>query len=178
MVTGQTRFLLEYCFSKNADNSYAPVMIEMSMTKGVIDSTKEPGDPDYIKMVQLRFSIPLLCIVPISSLSVQKITIDFDMEITSATSKPARTTNQTDNLLTTNRTELNGKIGYSSDRNSGDPDSRKNKSKMSNRLKVSLNAGQLPLPNGLLTIMDLYTKAIHPVAVTDKPKTQDIESVK
>ncbi len=50
MVTGQTRFLLDYCFSKKEDDSrYSPVMIEMIMTQGVIDSSKSPDDPDYIK---------------------------------------------------------------------------------------------------------------------------------
>ena len=29
MVTGQTRFLLDYCFKKNDNNTYEPIMIEM-----------------------------------------------------------------------------------------------------------------------------------------------------
>lgn len=169
MVTGQTRFLLEYCFTKSANNTYEPVLIEMSMTKGEIDQTKEPDDPAYIKKVQLTFTIPLLCLIPINSLSVEKVTIDFDMEITSVTSTETKTANESENKVTGDKAQLNGKISYDPNQNSFNPNAREYKSQFSNKLKVNINAGTLPLPLGVLTILDLYTKAIQPLPVKDNP---------
>lgn len=156
MVTGQARFLLEYCFKKNpTSNTHEPVMITMSLSKGVIDSSKKPDDPDYIKVVTMNFALPLLCIVPLSSIVVDKVTIDFDMEITSVTSY------ESEGGILGKRAILNGKISNSSQETS---DSNKNqyKSQSSSKLKVNVNAGPLPLPVGVLSILDMYNKAIHP----------------
>jgi len=158
MVTGQTRFLLDYCFKKSDDgDTYEPVMIEMSMIKAVIDHTKEPNDADYLKKVKLNFSLPLLTLIPINSLVIDKVSVDFDMEITSVTSKSYKHDNVLDK-----KAQLNGKISYDPGRDSNV--NNKGKSQMSSRLKVNVNAGPLPLPVGVLTVIDMYTKAIQPVS--------------
>ena len=41
-------------------------------------------------------------------------------------------------------------------------------STLSSRLKVNIHAGRLPLPKGVLTILDLYTKSIQPIQKIDK----------
>lgn len=171
MSTGQTRFLLEYCFTKGENNVYAPVMIEMSMTKGIVDGTKEAGDSDHVKLTQLTFSIPLLCIVPINSLVVDKVRIDFHMDITSATPKETQHANGTDNKVTERHAKLNGKIGSAPDQEPGSRGSKQSSRHKSNQLKVSLNASPLPLTSGLLKILDIYAKAIQPTAVAtpDRP---------
>jgi hypothetical protein len=157
MVSGQTRFLLEYCFKKDtASGTYEPVMIEMLMTRGIIDPEKDTNDPDYIKKVQLTFGIPLLCLIPINNLVIDKVTVDFDMEITSVTSYDSA------NGIIDKQVQLNGKISYDPNQRSGD--SNKNKSQMASKLKVSINAGPLPLPIGVLTILDMYTKSIQPTS--------------
>lgn len=155
MLTGQTRFLLDYCFSKKEDsNTYEPVMIEMSMTRAEIDHDKEPGDPDYFKTTKLNFQLPLLTLVPLNSLAIDKVTVDFDMEITSVTSY------NSEHGILDKQAQLNGKISSAPSQNS--KDSSQNKNQSSSHLKVSINAGPLTLPKGLLTILDLYTKAIQP----------------
>jgi hypothetical protein len=177
MVTGQTRFLLEYCFKKNDNNNtYEPVMIQMSMTKGIIDNTKDPSDPTYIKKIQMTFAVPLLCLVPINSLAVEKVTLDFDLEITSVIPKPSKPANESNQKVTDDRAQLNGKISYDSNQKSGDDNA--NKSQLSSKLKVSINAGPLPLPVGVLALLDLYTKAIQPTPADDtaeKPTINKIE---
>ncbi|OEK01338.1 hypothetical protein BFP97_07340 [Roseivirga sp. 4D4] len=165
MVTGQTRFLLEYCFSKEDGTTYEPVMIEMSMVRGVIDDSKKPTDPDYIKKAQLTFNIPLLCLVPLNSLAIDKVTVDFDMEITSVTSKES-TKKVGENNIMDKKAQLNGKI-------SGGPSSDKASTQSSSKLKVGINAGPLPLPVGVLAILDLYTKNIQPLP--EEKKTESIE---
>lgn len=160
MVSGQTQFLLEYCFIKTADNHYKPVLIEMRLNKGVADDTKSPGDPDYIRQVQMTFTVPLLCLVPMNSLAVEKVAIGFDLEITSAASQTARPTNGAQTTVLDQKTNLNGKMTQSAATNQRNP----NRSQPVNTMNVNIDAGNLPLPVGVLTILDLYTKAIQPLA--------------
>jgi hypothetical protein len=162
MVTGQTRFLLDYCFKKNDNNSYEPIMIEMSMVKGIVDNSKSPSDQDFIKQTELKFSIPLLCLVPLNSLAIDKVNIDFDMEITSVTSYDSN------KGIIDKQAQLKGKI--SSQPKEGSKNSGKDNSNNSStsHLKVNINAGPLPLPMGVLTILDLYSKAIQPIPMTTK----------
>lgn len=170
MVTGQTRFLLEYCFSKKEKSgTYEPVMIQMSMSRSEIDPDKKPNEKDYIKRVEMKFSLPLLTLIPINSLVIDKVTVDFDMEITSVTSyKPIGQIGVKSSPLD-RQAQLNGRISH----DLGQSKDGQNKSQMRSRLKVNINASPLPLPVGVLTIIDLYAKAINPVPVEKESEIED-----
>jgi len=162
MVTGQTRFLLDYCFKKNDNNTYEPIMIEMSMVKGIVDDSKSPSDQDFIKQTELKFSIPLLCLVPLNSLAIDKVNIDFDMEITSVTSYDSN------KGIIDKQAQLKGKISSQPKEGSKNTGNDNSNNSSSSHLKVNINAGPLPLPMGVLTILDLYSKAIQPITMTSK----------
>ncbi|MFI5151480.1 MAG: DUF2589 domain-containing protein [Bacteroidia bacterium] len=165
MVTGQTRFLLEYCFSKNkTTGTYEPIMITMALTKGVINPDRKPDDPGYITTQKLSFAIPLMCLIPLNSLVVDKVTIDFDMEITSTSSY------ETNNGIIEKKAILNGKITNSDGAN--DPNKGQYKSQSNSKLRVNVNAGPLPLPLGVLAVLDLYTKSLQPVSDIEKQPTK------
>ena len=140
MLSGQARFLLDYCFSLE-NGIYKPVMIPMTITKSVI----EENDNENFQQTELVFQVPLLCLLPMNSLAVNEIKLNFGMEITSLSSYDAK--------LKTNLVErkavLKGRI------------SSRNK-KESTNLNVEITAGPLPLPKGVLSIIDLYTNAIQP----------------
>ena len=162
MVTGQTRFLLDYCFEEDkASGTLEPKMITMSLVKGIVDSSKAAGDADYIRIEKLNFSMPLLCLIPLSSIVVDKVTIDFDMEITSVSSY------ETEHGILEKRAILNGKISNGS-QNTSETGKSQYKSQSSSKLKVNVNAGPLPLPLGVLAILNMYTKAIQPVPKDQK----------
>jgi hypothetical protein len=164
MVLGQAQFILRNCFNKNADGSYDPIMIKMSLTKSFIDTNKDESDPDYFTVQKLDFSLPILCIIPINSLVVDKVTVDFDMEITSASTWESKAE---DGRVLKKPVQLSGKI------TSGSSDNGKSqyKSQSSSRLKVNINAGPLPLPVGILAILDLYTKTMQPLPTQKTDKT-------
>ncbi len=181
MVTGQTRFLLEFCFNRieiaNTDSPpsqdkkyrYEAIMIDMVMTRGVMESSGPDEEPTFRK-AELTFSVPLLSIIPLNSLAINKVNVDFVMEITSITSKdsgPNSLSTDPDNKVTQKRAQLNGKISSAAPR--GNPnDSSQYKSQASSTLKVNIDAGPLPLPLGVLTIIDLYVKNIQPVPANKK----------
>lgn len=175
MVTGQTRFLLEYCFNEKGNN-YEPKMINMVMTRSVTDPSKKPGEAGYIQEAKMTFAIPLLCLVPLNSLAIDKVTVDFDLEITSMTSHEVKmeTTStigdgdQRRNIID-KKAQLNGKISNKRDKAGNE----QYKTQSTSRLAVNINAGPLPLPVGVLTILDLYTKTIQPLPQEANPNKKN-----
>ncbi len=178
MVSGQTRFLLDYCFSKKVtkldtidpktgknitNTKYEPILIEMVMYRSVViaESGTVGTDnyvPEHIENNALSFTVPMLCIIPISSLVIDKVTLDFDLDITS-------TTSYNDSGVNAKKAQLNGRISKQS---ANDNKNGQYKNQTTSRLKVNINAGTLPLPIGILSILDLYNKAIQPTPIEKK----------
>lgn len=171
MMTGQQRFLLDYCFTRREEDdgsiSYDPILINMVMVQSFIDHSKEEDDPGFMRQVKLGFSVPLLCLVPFSSLAIEKLKIDFEIELTTAT---VRSTTTADGTIVGAKTQLSGRISSSSDDAGGSTKSRY-RSRRSSTLKLSVDIGQLPLPTGVLTILDMYTKAILPTPAPEADTT-------
>jgi hypothetical protein len=162
ILDGQTKFLLSNCFDV-VGGVYKPKMVEMLLTRSAIDPDKKPADPGYIAVNYLIFQVPLLCLLPLTSLAVDKVNIGFDMEIVSTGSyvpaSPDSDTLQTASLIQ-RKAVLNGKIASA---NQPDKKSNRYENRTSSQLKVNIQANRLPLPTGVLTIIDLYTKSIQPV---------------
>ncbi len=160
MMLGQTNFVLRNCFVKSntETNSYDPIMIQMSLTQNVFDNNKLPTDEGYMSIKKINFEIPLLCLIPINSLAIDKVTVDFDMEITSSTTWEVTDddTKKNGKRVLSKQARLNGKIS-----NSSKPNNQYTK-ESSSKLKVHINASPLPLPLGILSILELYSKNIHP----------------
>lgn len=147
MLSGQLGFLLDYCFEKSG-SLYSPIMINMEINNGNI------GEIESENKRKLYFQIPLLCLLPINSIAVDNIKVDFDLEVTSIGSY------KSNNQLFEKRAVINGKIAPAErKRPKQDSDNTQN----STRLKVQINVGQLPLPKGVLSILDLYTRNIVPI---------------
>lgn len=136
MLSGQSEFILNYCFNRviAADNSitYQPKMIVLVVKKGTEGTS--------------FIDIPLLTLLPINSLAIDKIKVKFDMEIMSISSYKA---NSNDSLE--RKAQLSGKL-------SGDQKNSTNGTHSNKNLSVFVEASKLPLPNGLLNIIDMYSK--------------------
>lgn len=167
MLTGQTRFLLNYCFDKKED-VYKPTMVTMTLSRSTIASDKTPLEADHIQVSEMAFQMPLLCLLPLNSLGIDKVKVDFDLEITSFGSYVPTTTNISD--IMHHKAVLNGRVASQRRTSSTDAD---NKDRISSHLKVSINAGSLPLPPGVISVIDLYTKAIQPVPYTPTKKSEN-----
>ncbi len=177
MLKDQARFLMEFCFDvterKDADGNvtgvtHTPRMINMVMTRTTVDPTKDSNDPDALRTVEMTFSVPVLTLIPINSLAVDEVKIEFDMEITSqssASNDSSKTSGLDDGG---EKTQLKGKISYDSRENGSKSSRRQNSSK----LKVHVHAGNLPLPVGVTAMLDMYSKSINPIETkgNDTPK--------
>ena len=114
----------------------------------------------------------LLCLLPLNSLAIDKINVDFDLEITSVGSYDYKSQVNADVQLVEKKAVLNGRIAPAKQ------EYKKNfreqyDSTLSSRLKVNIHAGRLPLPKGVLTLLDLYTKSIQPIQKIDKQSEKE-----
>jgi len=181
MAVAQTKFLLDTAFSfvKGTDttaDSYAPIMIQMTLTRGVLVPVNPEADPPVeptIKQVQTSFDLPLLTILPLNSLAVDDVSIKFDMEVKSSFSEA--TSDKTEEKMA-GASSFSAKVGYgifsaeitgsaSYDRTSSSGRDTHYEKSNSAKYSVSVHAGQLPLPDGVKTIIAAFTNAISPITM-------------
>lgn len=178
MALTQTKFLLETCFTtvestdpdtKKRTVTYKPVMIEMSLERGVTGyETKTEGDKTeevpVINTVTTTFNLPMLTIIPINSLAVTSVDVDFEMEVKSSYSESEHQESSHD---TEAQCDIEAKLGlgllsvsikgsasYSS-KDSATHDTHYEKSN-SAKYTVRVQAGQLPVPKGVNTIIEAF----------------------
>jgi len=88
---------METCFDKieekegdKTKTNYQPIMIEMSLERGVIANKTDKSTPPNptgeleIKAVTMKFNLPLITIIPINSLGVDNVDVTFEMEVKSS----------------------------------------------------------------------------------------------
>ena len=90
MALTQTRFMLDTCFNmakedkdgKTIPTQYEPIMIDMILTRSVISEDKD--GKVSVTPASTKFTLPLLTILPINSLAVETVDINFEMEVKSS----------------------------------------------------------------------------------------------
>lgn len=141
MMSGQTAFLLNNCF-KLKGGVYEPVMITMGIQVGGAEGKT------------MTFQMPLVNLLSINALSVAKAHVSFSIDITASDSYQANGPTDILSERVMYRGRLNG-----TDRDGKEPAIK--------GLEVSIETSAQPLSRGLLTIMDIYEKAIR-ASVPDK----------
>lgn len=168
---------------------YDPIMINLSLSRPSLDENGnqlliEEYDSKTKKTTKVaapnaEFSIkvPLLSVIPINSLGVQSAEINFEMEVKSSseekTSESSKKKSEGSGSFEASmgwgpfKVTVKGSASYSSE----DAKSRDTHYQKSNNAKYTVNvkAGQLPLPTGITTILDIYAKNIFPVSAV-KPE--------
>ena len=187
MAMTQTQFLLDTCFTRKEikdsdpkEYNYTPIMITMSLTRGVIVPSKDEDDKPTvdIKQVETKFELPLLTILPLNSLAVDNVDIKFDMEVKSSFSD---TTSENESEAYSGETSFEAKVGYGvfsasvtgkASYDSATSSSRDTHYEKSNsaRYSVAVHAGQIPLPQGVTTIIEAFANAISPIEMPFDPK--------
>ncbi len=175
-------------------DSYEPIMIVMSLTRAVIepgvakqdpvakDETTDPptamvpevaAKPPTISYFTTAFNLPMLTVVPLSSLGVETVDINFEMEVKSSFSEEESKTSETQVKA---EASFEAKVGYgpfsasvkgSASYDHKDSETHNTHYQKSNSAKYTVNvhAGQLPLPEGVTTIIKAFTSAIQPITM-------------
>lgn len=181
MAATQVNFLLKTCFSytenveKGKPGSYSPVMIKMSLTRGVMIPAVMNKDGTVIEEAKIqnfetKFDLPILTIMPLNSLAVDKVDITFEMEVKSSYGEES--SKKTENEVKAEASweakvdygifsaSVTGSASYDS-KDSSSFDTHYEKSN-SAKYTVAVSASQLPLPKGVNVIIEAFTKAIEP----------------
>ena len=159
MARKQVKLLIKNCFS-GTDNVYEPVMITMLIRRATIDHSSD-DDSVPIRHLETNFQIPLITLFPINSLAIDEMEVSFDMEV--HTHHEVSEEDDEDSFSDASSSsakpcDMVGCIG-SGNRETGGSGS--------SAISVKISADRLPLPQGVKTILDAYSKSIHPV---DDPK--------
>lgn len=162
MAKEQVKFLMEFCFKKTEEN-FEPVMIEMVITGTRTEPDKGNEGELVMSSYTTKFNLPLLTLIPISSLAVQSFEIDFDMEVTSI----EKTSEKTGSIDQTKNGEQEGLQLMGKVSNKGEQVSRNSQyqKKVDSKLSINVKGGQLPLPVGLTSIIEIYKNNIVPIEV-------------
>lgn len=173
MALTQTKFMLDTCFQPldGKENGYKPIMIKMSLERGVITPPQTEGGETKIQPLVTEFNLPLLTIVPLNSLAVDEVKIGFEMEVKSSYGEE-HSEDSTKKVAA--EASFEAKIGYgpfsatvkgSASYSSEDKKSMSSHYEKSNSAKytVEVHAAQLPLPKGVNTIIEAFSKSIEPV---------------
>ena len=161
MAKTQTDFLLDYCFARHEED---PGKLRTKMVKFQVErSVLAPDGSVQDTPLKMDFSLPLMTLIPINSLAIKEMEISFDMEVKSSREhKMDNTTNQTGSSKKQKNqraynfdTELHGTLSKKA--------TDKTQSQSHADYQVKLSAGQLPLPNGVTAILDIFTKSIAPL---------------
>lgn len=172
MARQQVSLLMQNCFSETGD-VYEPVMITMSMHRGVVESSNN-SDSISIRRKTSNFQIPLITLLPINSLAIEEAKIEFDMEVyyhhdisDDDEDNDLLAPNSLSGIKSSKSYELTGSIKYES----GDwSKESENHGSGASAISISISTTKLPLPLGVSTILNAYSHAVHP---SDAPKEQE-----
>jgi len=174
-------------------NEYSPIMIVMSLTRPVITpgtpgspavqadpATNTPAraavdaKPAIIQNVTSQFNLPMLTVVPLNSLAVQSVDINFEMEVKSSFSQEESKSSEQSRKA---EGSFEAKVGWgpfsvtvkgSASYDSKDTSSQNSHYQKSNSAKytVAVHAGQQEMPKGVNTIIEAFTRAIDPITLS------------
>lgn len=169
MALTQTKFMLETCFflkKQGEKEIYKPIMINMTLTRPVVNA-----DGSEAESIETDFNLPLLTIIPLNSLAVDEVKVNFDMEVKSSFTNEKSAGSTKDNKdehsisqkLSDNSVsaELTGSVAASEKSSSEDSSSFKKSN--SAKYEIYAHASQISLPVGVITIIDAFSKSIAPI---------------
>ena len=169
MAIEQTKFLLEFCFARQSEDTdhYKPVMINLEYTRTFV--TSDSNDPTKMvpdKQVSTTIQVPLLTLVPLNNLAIQTVKVDFDLEITRHKATPMDSNKKSSLRSDASNIQLFGYIGSKKNPKRQDTSEGKKENASSEDseaiLSVEISAGPSPLPLGLTSLINAYSKAITP----------------
>ena len=161
MARQQVKLLMQNCFS-GTGNVYEPVMITMLMRRAAIEHS---GDDDSIPIrhLEIRFQVPLITLLPINSLAIEKLDVSFDMDVhtTHEVSEDDNEDMFSDvSSSPTKSYDMVGSIRYVYPYQTYGAATEGLKS---SPISINISAGTLPLPLGVKSILQAYSNSIHPV---------------
>ena len=185
MAMTQANYILQTGFTKvsvaGQPDVYKVVEVEVELTRPVIiPGTATDADPDpepTIREVVSKVRMPLLSMLPIPSLGIDRVAITFDMEVKSSYGKEvsASTTKEIGAQASFEAkfergpfsVGIKGSASYSQKDASSSSENIQRSNSANYHIEVS--ASQQPQPQGLALILDAFAKNIGPYTMPTEP---------
>lgn len=168
MGVNQVNYILDIAFETGSDGGpLEPVMIQFTLT--------QPSDSNGANIGPLKSTIqlPLLVLLPLNSLAITNVDVDFTMEVktsstTSSQSQQSHSTkvNESWSVSFDDFFDFSTNGSVTSDSKESSQQSQQYSSSDTATYSVKVQAGQLPLPTGVTTIIQSFAKSIGPVPAT------------
>lgn len=181
MAREQVRLLLDTCFYWDEEkHCYRPYVIKMSVTRAFLQEGSDPDKPPKLREVVTYFDVPLITIFPLASLGIDTVNIDFGLEVTaqyttetqggvggshdaevnpkSAIAQPASDVRILGKVAPRSSSAVEGALAAREQTSVG----------AQAAYSIEVSASPMALTKGLLSLIDLYTKAIEPVEMPEQ----------
>ncbi|MDC8004703.1 DUF2589 domain-containing protein [Aureisphaera galaxeae] len=179
MSEEQIALLLNNCFNYNPeDNYFTPKVIEMSVTRSVLQPSTIPDGEPNLEQIVTYFNVPLISLFPINALAIQSVKIDFDIDILWQYNENVGAIEERNDSLgarslieqtaENSKVEMFGKVAKRKNSVANNVSEMEGIDGMNSSYSIDVLAGPLPLSKGILSIIDLYTSAIDPVEMPEE----------
>lgn len=175
LARSQTQFILSTCFDTDKENNdrLVPKMISFNIERTVIDADGNIAP----KTATMGFSIPLLTLIPINTLAVDELDIAFEMEVKSSSEYNHETSTDAEQAAHGQMTSPYQADKFSCEMHgtltNANAESSTGTRGGNARYEIKLHAGKSPLPLGLTTIIDAFTKNIAPIQLKKGDKAPE-----
>lgn len=178
MAMTQLAFMMNTCFTPDTTagegtSKYNPVMISMTLVRSVVQPSADGTTPPSVTEEKTQFDLPILTIIPLNALAVDDVNVHFEMEVKSSFAQHNSTSSSTKSSAKGGfsgggnigpfHVEVHGSVSHSSssESKSDTTHSQSNKAKY----EVTVHAAQIPLPQGVNTIIEAYAKSVAPIVL-------------
>lgn len=175
MAMTQLAFMMNTCFTQDAQNKskYDPVMISMTLKRSVIQPSPDGKSAPTVTPESTEFDLPILTIIPLNSLAVDDVNVHFEMEVKSSFAQHNSTSSSSSSEekgsfsgggnIGPFHVEVSGSVSHSS-KSESKSDTTHSQSN-SAKYEVTVHAAQIPLPQGVNTIIEAYAKTVSPIVL-------------
>ena len=174
MAREQSSLILDTAFYEE-QGVYKPVMINLSFTRRTLKPGGDTGSDGTVE-IPMVVRVPLLTLLPMSALGVEKVDISYKLNIGPAHSEDGKDTDRTGRgaaqptivAISTARSGLFGKMSADVETNSREEQDKPTLDEAGDcNLMINIQAGALPLPAGLATLQRVLADSISPTLVAE-----------
>jgi len=159
--------LMGTCFTtttdKEGNKKQSPIYIDMVLERKVILPSEDAEKDIKFDSEVMTLSVPMLTLLPLSSLNITNIDLDYSLEIVTqqnrSVTRNSKSKNQSKNETSqsnNNAPLLNAAVSNKSTQSEGSQQSS-NKS----LLHVKMKASQTPLPEGMKVLIEAFSKNLN-----------------
>jgi len=168
MISANADFILKTGFQEDPNNPGQKVanMVKFSYVQNILQQEPDPTDPtkktSKIVPTNVDISVPLLAIIPMPSLKVDKVDIAFTMSVSSSTEDTSGTDSEAgfEGSASVGWGPFKATVSVHGKTSSHSSNTRK--SDNSAKYDVTVSASDSGMPEGLARVLDMMNDAISP----------------